>query len=303
MVTLHLVTRTNFEVSVEEIYGRINDTLYQTLVSKGENGQLVARLWDILQWDVDFTSVQPEDSLKLIVEKKYLNGDFVKYGNVLAVEFRSSKKKLYGFIFENPQTGRTEHYDEGGQAVRKSLLKVPFRFDPRITSRFSHSRYHPILKVRRPHLGIDYGAPAGTPVVASGRGTVIFSGTKGGYGKLVRIRHPLLRECGAEVDPDAPCGSRNVVTSYAHLSRIQVRRGQKVRQGERIGRVGSTGLARQVPTLTTGSRKTANTSILAESCPITRMSRRWRNATGKDLWRSGMLLGSAWIPSPKLNPT
>ena len=226
MVTLHLVTRTNFEVSVEEIYGRINDTLYQTLVSKGENGQLVARLWDILQWDVDFTSVQPEDSLKLIVEKKYLNGDFVKYGNVLAVEFRSSKKKLYGFIFENPQTGRTEHYDEGGQAVRKSLLKVPFRFDPRITSRFSHSRYHPILKVRRPHLGIDYGAPAGTPVVASGRGTVIFSGTKGGYGKLVRIRH-----------------SRNVVTSYAHLSRIQVRRGQKVRQGERIGRVGSTGLA------------------------------------------------------------
>lgn len=216
----------NFDVVIEEIYGQISGSLYQTLVSQGEEGRLVAQLWDILVWDVDFTAVQPDDSFKLMVEKKYRNGNFVKYGKILAVEFRSRKKNVLGFLFEDSETGEAKYYDQQGRPVRKSLLRVPFRFDPRITSRFSYSRYHPILKTRRPHLGIDYGAPAGTPVLASGSGTVVFAGTKGGYGKLVQVRHP-----------------RRYLTSYAHLSRIYVRPGQKVKQGQRIGGVGSTGLA------------------------------------------------------------
>ena len=110
--------------------------------------------------------------------------------------------------------------------MRNAFLKVPFSFDPRITSRFSHSRYHPILKKRRPHLGVDYGAPRGTPVLAAGAGRVIFAGRKGGFGKLVRVRHP-----------------NGYTTGYAHLSRIGVNRGQEVDQGQRIGRVGSTGLS------------------------------------------------------------
>lgn len=215
-----------FQVSVEEIYGRIYRSFYETLVSNGEDHKLAARLWRILQWDVDFVAVQPEDSFKVILEKKYLNGEFATYGRILAVQFRSREKTFYGFLFRDRETGEVKYYDEEGKAVRKALLRVPFRFDPRISSRFSRSRYHPILKRRLPHLGVDYAAPAGTTVVASGRGTVIFAGTKGGYGKMVQIRH-----------------SNDMKTSYAHLSRIYVRSGQRVKQGQRIGRVGSTGLA------------------------------------------------------------
>ena len=215
-----------FQVSVEEIYARIYNSLYETLLSNGEDNELFVRLWSILKWDVDFLAVQPEDSFKVILEKKYLDGEFATYGKILAVQFRCRDKNFYGFLFRDPKTWETKYYDEEGKAVRKALLRVPFRFNPRVSSRFSRSRYHPILKRRLPHLGVDYAAPAGTTVVASGNGKVIFAGTKGGYGKLVQIRH-----------------SGDLATSYAHLSRIYVRLGQRVKQGERIGRVGSTGLA------------------------------------------------------------
>lgn len=218
--------RHNFEVLVEEFYGEIQDSLWNTLVSQGETDRLVYFLHQILQWDIDFTLIQPKDSFKLIVEKKYLNGEFVKYGDIEAVQFNSGGRTFYAFLFENPENGKKRYYDEKGNAVRKAFLKVPFDFDPRITSRFSFSRYHPILKKRRPHLGVDYGAPPGTPVVASAAGAVTFAGREGGYGKLLKIRHP-----------------NGYVTSYAHLSRLEVRVGQKVGQGQRIGRVGSTGLS------------------------------------------------------------
>lgn len=216
----------DFEVNVEEIDGHIDQHLYNTLISQGETDVLVDELANILRWDVDFTALQPRDSFKLIVEKKYLDGAFVKYGDLQAVEFRTEGKTVYGFLFKDPQTGQGKYYDEQGKALRKAFLKVPFHYDPRITSRFSHSRYHPILKRRLPHLGVDYGAPAGTHVLASGSGTVIFAGSNGGFGKSVQIRHP-----------------GNIVTSYAHLSRILVRVGEKVHQGQSIGRVGATGLA------------------------------------------------------------
>lgn len=216
----------DFDVVVEEIYGRIDRSLYETLISRGETDPLVYQMLDILQWDVDFTSIQPNDSFKLIVEKKYLGTQFVKYGDVLAVQFTSESKDYFGFLFNDPETSKPRYYDEHGKSVRKAFLKVPFSFDPRITSTFSRSRYHPILKIRRPHLGVDYGAPAGTPVLASADGTVTFAGRNGGYGKFVEIRH-----------------GGGFATSYAHLSRIHVRNGQKVTQGRRIGAVGATGLA------------------------------------------------------------
>lgn len=216
----------DFQVVVEEFYGEVDRSLWDTLVSQGETAQLVLALHQILQWDVDFTAIQPRDSFKLIVEKKYLDGEFVTYGRVLAVQFISGARTFDAFLFENPKSGEPSYYDRKGNAVRKAFLKAPFHFDPRITSSFSYSRYHPILKRRRPHLGVDYGAPVGTSVLASASGTVIFVGRDGGYGKLVKIRHP-----------------NGYVTSYAHLSRIDVRRGQRVKQGEQIGRVGSTGLS------------------------------------------------------------
>ena len=218
--------RHQFRVSVEELYGEIQYSLWNTLVSQGETPLLSVSLYEILQWDVDFTSIQPRDSVKLIVEKKYLDEKFVKYGDILAVQFNSGGQVANALLFGSPGSTGSGYYDEKGDAVRKAFLKVPFNFDPRVTSRFSHSRYHPILKKRRPHLGVDYGAPTGTPVLASASGTVVFAGRDGGYGNLLKIRHP-----------------NGYVTSYAHLSRIQARNGQKVSQGQQVAQVGSTGLS------------------------------------------------------------
>jgi murein DD-endopeptidase MepM/ murein hydrolase activator NlpD len=219
--TLH---RHDFEVVIRELYGEVESSMWETLVAQGERPQLIESLHQILQWDIDFTAIWPKESFKLILEKKYLNGKFVKYGEVLAVQFVNRAGSYYAFLFENPQS--RGYYHEDGNGVRRPFLRAPFAFDPRITSMFSHSRYHPILKERRPHLGVDYGAPRGTPVLASADGAVIFAGRKGGFGNLVRVRHP-----------------NGYVTAYAHLSRMDVRRGQRVKQGERIGRVGSTGLS------------------------------------------------------------
>ena len=214
----------DFEVVIKEFYGEVDSSLWETLVAQGERPQLIESLHQILQRDIDFTAIWPKESFKLILEKKYLDGEFVKYGEILAIQFVNRAGTYYAILFENPQS--RGYYHENGDGVRRPFLRAPFAFDRRITSRFSQSRYHPILKERRPHLGVDYGAPRGTPVLASAEGSVIFAGRKGGFGNLVRVRHP-----------------NGYITGYAHLSRMDVRRGQRVKQGERIGRVGTTGLS------------------------------------------------------------
>jgi murein DD-endopeptidase MepM/ murein hydrolase activator NlpD len=118
-----------------------------------------------------------------------------------------------------------EYYSPAGIPLRKTFLRSPLKFS-RISSRFSRARLHPILKTVRPHLGVDFAAPTGTPVRAAADGVVIAAGWSGGYGRVVRLRHP-----------------RGMETLYGHLSRIDVKRGQRVEQGERIGSVGMTGLA------------------------------------------------------------
>ena len=216
-----------FELVEEEVYGRIQTSLWNTLISQGEKAALVDILFHIFAWDINFTEIQPNDSVKLIMQKKYQRGrDFFAYGEIEAVRFEHEGKPFHAFLFEDPDTGKKGHFDREGNSVKKALLKVPFNYNPRITSGFTYSRFHPILKKRRPHLGVDYGAPLGTTVKAAGEGRVIFAGHNGGYGKMVKIRHP-----------------NGFMTSYSHLSRIQVRRGARVQQGADIGRVGSTGLS------------------------------------------------------------
>ena len=215
----------DFQLEEERVFGEIRTSLTEALISQGEKYALVFKVLDILGWDLDFTQLQPQDSFTLLVEKKYRAGRFVKYGDVLAVRFDQMDRSLFGFLFTDPATGKEDYFDEKGNSLRKAFLRVPFKFDPRITSGFSYSRYHPVLKRRRPHLGVDYGAPTGTEVLSVAAGTVSFAGRNGGYGKMVRIRHVKFS------------------TSYAHLSRIQVRRGQRVEQGDVVGRVGSTGLS------------------------------------------------------------
>jgi murein DD-endopeptidase MepM/ murein hydrolase activator NlpD len=204
--------------------GVIQSSLFLAVTDLGEQDQLALDLADIFAWDVDFnTEIQAGDSFRVAVEKLYLDGRFCRYGKILAAEFVRGERVLQAIRFETEKGAG--YYAPDGTPLRKAFLRSPLRFT-RISSRFSRHRLHPILKKVRPHLGVDYAAPTGTPVHAAANGTVLTAGWLGGYGKAVRIRH-----------------ANGFQTLYGHLSRIYVRRGQRVTQGTRIGAVGQTGLA------------------------------------------------------------
>lgn len=213
-----------FQQREQLVQGCIDTSLWQSLIDSGEGPQMAAALASVFQWDVDFSSLQKGDSYSAIVEKRFREGSFVKYGRILAARITSGSKDFHAFLFRD-SLGQEAYFDDQGKAVRKAFLKAPFSFNPRVTSGFSYRRFHPVHKKWRPHLGVDYGAPVGTPVLASAAGKVTYAGRKGGFGKYVKIRHP-----------------NGFATSYGHLSRIEVRSGQAVAQGQRIGRVGATGV-------------------------------------------------------------
>ncbi|HDH50186.1 MAG TPA: M23 family metallopeptidase, partial [Nitrospirae bacterium] len=188
--------------------------------------RLALELSDIYAWDIDFlTDIRNGDTVKIMVEELWSGEVFRGFGNILAAEFLNNGQMHYAFRFEHD--GYADYYDDNGRSLRKTLLKSPLKFT-HISSHFSRKRFHPILRIYRPHLGVDYAAPAGTPVSAAGGGTVLFAGYKGQNGKMVKIRH-----------------SGGFETYYGHLSRIpkRVRKGRKISQGDIIGYVGSTGLA------------------------------------------------------------
>ena len=218
-----LLTR-SYETRTSVVAGRIESSLFEAIEAAGEEDQLAVDLADIYAWDVDFnTEIQQGDSFRVVFEKQLLDGSFARNGRILAAELTRGDRVLRAFLHEG--TDGAGYYDAEGGPLRRAFLRSPLRFT-RISSRFSRSRLHPILNVRRPHLGVDYAAPTGTPVTSTGDGLVIAAGWDGGYGRSVRIRH-----------------ANGYETLYGHLSRIDVRRGQRVSQGTRIGAVGSTGLA------------------------------------------------------------
>ncbi len=214
-----------FETRVHVASAEIESSLFSSVMDIGEQDQLALDLAEVFSSDIDFnTDIQKGDSFRVLVEKKYLDGRFTKYGAILAAAMVNQKKQLLGYRFED-ENGKPAYYDPDGKALKRSFLKSPLKY-ARITSRFSRRRYHPILKVVRPHLGVDYAAPIGTPVQAVGAGVIVSAGRSGANGKMVRIRHAGGYE-----------------TMYLHLSRISVRSGTRVSQGEVIGNVGSTGLS------------------------------------------------------------
>jgi murein DD-endopeptidase MepM/ murein hydrolase activator NlpD len=214
-----------FEIKVEKISGVIESSLFQTIGEIGEKDALAWHLEDIFNSDIDFLiDIRKNDSFKAIVEKKYLDGEFSHYGEVLAASFYNDGRTFLGFLFED-KNGKPAYYDPEGKSLKKSFLKSPLKYT-RVSSGFSLARRHPITKKVQPHLGVDYAAPAGTPVRAVGSGRVVDAGTKGLNGKMVHLRHPKGYE-----------------TLYLHLSRIAVSVGKSVGQGEVIGYVGSTGRA------------------------------------------------------------
>jgi len=215
-----------YEKRILHLGGTIKDNLIASLGEGDENLLLALQLSDIFAWDIDFTTdLRKNDSFKIVVEGLYRDGQFKKFGAILASEFTSTGTVYRAYAFE--QNGKIHYYDEDGKSLQKSFLKSPLSFR-RISSGFSGGRYHPILKIRRPHQGIDYAAAKGTPVSAAGDGKVFFAGCKGQYGKLVIIRH-----------------RNGYDTYYGHLSKIGkgVKSGAQVSQGNVIGYVGATGLA------------------------------------------------------------
>ncbi len=214
------------EVVPTALGGTIQQSFWNAVLRRGESPQLVMQVFELMQWDIDFTAIQPGDSYRFIYEKRYSEGEFLGYGNVLALEFRHGGRSFFAFCFPDPKSGKLRFFDAEGRSVRKAFLKVPFTYNYRISSGFSYSRLHPVTGRRQPHYGVDYAAPTGTPVLASAAGRVVFAGWNGGSGRMVKLRHP-----------------NGYYTYYLHLSSILVRAGQSVSQGQVIGRVGSTGLA------------------------------------------------------------
>jgi murein DD-endopeptidase MepM/ murein hydrolase activator NlpD len=206
------------------VAAEIHSSLFEAVAAAGERDQLALDLADIFAWDVDFnTELREGDAVRVVVEKEVLDGELVRYGRILAATLRCGGRVFHAVRYEGSRG--PGYYDLDGTPLRKAFLRSPLRFT-RISSRFSRSRLHPILKIWRPHLGVDYAAPSGTPVVASADGVVTLAGWWGGLGRAVRLRH-----------------ANGYETLYGHLSRIQVHRGQRVSQGQRIGAVGQTGLA------------------------------------------------------------
>ena len=216
-----------YQTRVVPVVGRIKSSLFGTIAALQEKDQLALEMAAIFSWDIDFnTEIQRGDHFRLMVQKLYLEDRFVRYGDILAVEFYNAGKLYTGYRFEDPE-GEVGYFDDAGQSLKRDFLRSPVKFS-RISSRFSYRRLHPVLGKRRPHLGVDYAAPTGTPVVSASNGRVRFRGWKGGYGNLVEIKH-----------------GNGFMTSYAHLSRFakRLRKGSKVTQGQVIGYVGSTGLS------------------------------------------------------------
>ena len=209
------------------VIGKVNASLFGAVLDAGESPELAMRLAEIFGWDLDFyTDPRPGDTFRVVVEKKTLaTGEVASYGRILAAEYNNGSHPYRAVLFHGPN-GAPAYYTPEGKSMKKAFLHSPLKFAAVITSHFSEHRFHPILKEYRPHLGIDYAAPTGTPVQTIGDGRVIFAGRKGGAGNLIEIQH-----------------NNGYTTYYMHLSRVLVRSGQRVEQGQRIGLVGMTGLA------------------------------------------------------------
>jgi murein DD-endopeptidase MepM/ murein hydrolase activator NlpD len=214
------------------IAGLVTSTLYGAVVELGEQGQLARDFADVFAWDIDFQrSVRPGDAFQIVYERLHRveqdgSETYVRPGRILAARYDGTAGRHTAVYFEVDE-GRGGYYRPDGRSVEGEFLMSPLRHG-RITSSFSTARRHPILKVTRPHPGIDYAAPSGTPVWAVADGEVIYRARAGGFGNLVKVRH-----------------ANGYVSYYAHLSRYAsgLGKGSRVEQKQVIGYVGSTGLA------------------------------------------------------------
>ena len=211
------------ESKIQTASGIINSSLYQTLQESNANPFLAVKLADIFAWSIDFYRIQKGDWFKVIYEEKFVDGNSIGVGKIEVVEFKHFDRSYLAFGYD--VDGRTEYYDEEANSLRKAFLKSPLKFS-RLSSRFTMRRFHPVQKRWKAHLGTDYAAPRGTPILATSDGVVIKSAYGRGNGNYVKLRHNSVYE-----------------TQYLHMSKRNAKVGTQVRQGDVIGYVGSTGLA------------------------------------------------------------
>ncbi|MCP3958670.1 MAG: M23 family metallopeptidase [bacterium] len=211
------------DVTIRRIEGVLEDVLVSAVVAAGGRQQVPYEMSNVLQWDLDFNrDLRKGDRFQVVYEEIYLDGEYAGLGKILALVYENGGRQLEAYRF-----GDRGYYDGDGRPLQKMFLRSPLPFT-RVTSRFSNRRFHPVLKVHRPHYGVDYGAPTGTPVRVTAGGVVTFAGRSGGAGKMVKVRH-----------------TNGYETSYLHLSGYGkgIRRGKRVAQGDLVGYVGSTGLS------------------------------------------------------------
>lgn len=214
-----------FETKLAYIWGTIEDNPINAVSQRGETDALTIRMTDLFAWDIDFyTELRRGDAFRMVYEKRYLEGKFYGYGEILAAEFICQNKAFEAFRFEYPDSKKADYFDLEGKSVRKQFLRSPLPYGAPITSRFSYNRLHPIRKTYTAHYGIDYGAPVGMPVHATADGVVVSAGLNGAAGNMVHLKHKNGYE-----------------TMYLHLARIFVKAQDQVAGGKIIGTVGNTG--------------------------------------------------------------
>lgn len=207
--------------------GAIKDSLYQSAVDENIDFELALALADIFAWDIDFfVDLRPGDHYSFLYGQRFREGKLVGNDRIVAAHFQNGSTRHRAYYYQAPGK-RADYYDDQGNSLRKVFLKSPLRYS-HISSGFSKRRLHPILKIYRPHPGVDYAAPTGTPVAAVGDGRVISKKWKNGYGRFIAIRH-----------------NSRYITSYGHLYRYasKIKVGSNVKQGQVIGYVGASGLA------------------------------------------------------------
>jgi murein DD-endopeptidase MepM/ murein hydrolase activator NlpD len=206
----------------------IQSSVYESMRKQKIEVDLIYRFADIFAWEIDFlTDTRKRDALRLIWEQHLSpEGKVVTQGRILAAQY-INEGRTHTAIFFKDEENHSDYYTSEGKSLRRSFLRSPLNYR-RISSGFSWNRLHPILRIYRPHLGIDYAAPTGTPVWTVAEGTITFVGWDGGNGRYIKIKH-----------------AQGITTSYGHLSRYAkgIRKGVKVKQGQTIGYVGSTGLS------------------------------------------------------------
>lgn len=210
-----------------EMSGVINGSLYETLEANDINPALAVRMADIFAWSVDFYKIQKGDKFKVIYDEDVVDGVSTGIGEIRAIVFNNGGRDNYAFYYKKDKNGAGDYYDEEGNSMKKMFLKSPVKFS-RISSRFNLKRFHPVTKSVKAHLGTDYAAPYGTPILATADGVVEDAKFKVYNGNYVKIRH-----------------NGQYKTQYLHMSKIAkgLRPGARVKQGDVIGYVGSTGLA------------------------------------------------------------